>query len=228
MTSKKNILFLLFLFPFLAQAQINVMVGYDLGFKKPQEVNAAITRYNNENALSKKMAQVWNMNGLDLGLSYRLDFLTLEGHYVTRFKTVGSTQTTATETLKNYVKLNDQNYSFGAMASFGKFGFGAAWERHGFRFSKKFSSDKRFVEAFDPTLKYSTLNLFLDFHFKMNPQLGFHARPYYQLPLGGDAISQNVLDENLLLNPQSITESNTNWGYFGIKLLFSNGKQERN
>jgi hypothetical protein len=225
MTSKKNILFFLFLVPFLAQAQINIIVGYDLSFKKPQEVNAAITRYNNENVLSKKMPQVVNMNGLDLGLSYRLDFLILEGHYITRFKTVGSQQTTATETLKNYVKLNDQSFSFGAMAGLGKLGVGAAWEHHGFRFSKKFSGDKRFVEAFDPTLKYSTLNLFFDFHYKMNPQLGFHARPYYQFSLGGDDVSQNALDKNLLLNPQAATESNTNWGYFGIKLLFSNGKQ---
>ncbi len=227
MLCNKNIFsFFLFLLPFFAQAQINVIVGYDFGIKQQQEINTAIARYNTEHTLSKKMPQIWNTAGLDLGMSYRLDMIQFEGHYITRFKTVGSKEIKTTEVLKNYAKINDQGYSIGAMTTFTKVGIGAAWEQHSYRFSRKFSGEKNFVEAFDKKIRYTTLNLFLDFHFKMNKQLGFHARPYYQLPLGGDNISQTTVDNALLLTPKNNDNSTTQWGTWGVKFLFFNGQQK--
>jgi hypothetical protein len=226
MLYKKNIFsFFLFLVPFFAQAQVNVIVGYDLGIKKQQEVNSAIARYNAAHNFSKNMHEIWTMTGLNLGLSYRLSNLTFEGHYITRFKTVGAKETTTTDVLKSYAKINDQGYSVGAMATFAKVGIGAAWEQHSYRFSRKFSGDKRFIEAFDTKIRYNTLNLFLDFYVRMNKQLGFHARPYYQLPLGGDNINQAAVDNALLLAPQNSGNSNTQWGTWGMKFLFFNGFQ---
>ena len=101
MSNKKILAFLLFI-PFLATSQVNIIVGYDLGIKNQQEVNFALARYNKENTLSKAMKPIKSMNGLDLGLSYRFSFLTIEGHSITRFKTVGAKETTPTGVLKEY------------------------------------------------------------------------------------------------------------------------------
>ncbi len=225
--SSKNIIFLVFIFfSCLAKAQINVLVGYDLALKKPAEINAGILRYNTENpALSKKMPEIWNMNGLDLGLRYRVGFVALEGHYVTKFKNVGSRQQIADDVLKNYLKLNDQGISFGVTTYYNRLGFGAAWEQHNFRMARKFPDDKKYVNAFAEAKKYTTLNLFVDFSTKLNENMGFVFRPYYQFGLNGDDINQSAVDANLLLNPKVDATANTKWGFWGVKFIFSNGKQ---
>ena len=224
MSNKKILAFLLFI-PFLATSQVNIIVGYDLGIKNQQEVNFALARYNKENTLSKAMKPIKSMNGLDLGLSYRFSFLTIEGHSITRFKTVGAKETTPTGVLKEYAKISEQNFSVGGTINFDKFGIGTAWEQHSYRFARKFAGEKTFVEAFGSKLNYTTLNLFLDFQISMNKQLGFHARPYYAFPLQGDNISQQAVDNALSLTPRAVENPNTKWGYWGIKFLFFNGQQ---
>jgi hypothetical protein len=226
MSIKNIILFFLIFTSLCLKAQINVTVGYDLAIKKLEEVNSTIQRYNDETpGLSKKMPQIWNMNGLDLGLRYRIGFIALEGHYLTKFKNAGARQTVADDVLKNSIKLNDQSFSFGTVLYFNKFGLGAAWEKHSFRFSRKFSDDKKYVEAFEETPKYSTLNLYADFYTKLNDNMGFIIRPYYQFELRGNDISANQIEKNLLLNPTVNNNSATKWGFWGVKFIFSNGKQ---
>ena len=209
------------------KAQVNFMVGYDQGFRSIEQINQQISRFNTENAfISRKMQPIWSISGLDLGLKYRIRFVTFEGHYITRFKVSRSKQTINDVVLKNDVKINDQGYNLGLTVNLKKFGFGTCWEHHQFRFSRKFSDDKRFIEAFNPALRYSTLNLYLDFRFKFNDLVGFHIRPYYQLPIGAsDHVSAATVATNMKLNPNAIDNLETNWRIFGVKLLFANGRQ---
>lgn len=209
------------------KAQINFMVGYDQGFRSLEQINDQISRFNTENAsVTRKMRPIWSMGGLDLGLKYRIRAVSLEGHYITRFKVSRSQQTIIDEVFKNDVKLNDQGYNFGLTFNRKKFGFGGSWENHSFRFSRKFSDDKKFIEAFDPALRYSTLNFFLDFRFRFSELVGFHIRPYYQFPLGGgDQIITSTIATNMKLNPSAIDNPTTNWRLFGVKFLFANGRQ---
>ncbi|MFZ4542407.1 MAG: hypothetical protein ACOYOA_00010 [Saprospiraceae bacterium] len=227
--SRRFLFFSIALF-FMSQlmAQVNFMVGYDLGIRKLEEINRNITRYNAENAsISKKMPLMWNMSGLDLGVKYKLDFISLEGHYITRFKVGRSRQNVNDETLKNDVKMNDQSYNFGLTLNLKRFGIGSNYENHSFRFSRKFSDDKKYIEAFDPKLNYNAINLFLDFRFKLSDLIGFHVRPYYQFALNGaDNISNSLVASNLKLNAMAEADAATKWNMFGIKFLFSNGRQD--
>lgn len=226
--TKKQILFAILLFPLFLNAQVNVLVGYDLGIRKISEINQALSRYNSENiGLTNKMQPINTMNGLDLGLSYKLTFVSLEAHYTTRFKSERAEQKLNDELYKHTVKLNDAGFSFGTILHFGAVGIGAAWEQHKFRFARRFSTDKQNVEAFSPKLKYSTLNFHLNYYLKLNDNLGFHFRPYYQLPLGGDNVNASAVDSNLKLNPTTHESKTTNWGIVGIKFLFANGYQKK-
>lgn len=209
------------------KAQVNFMVGYDQGFRSLSQINQQINRYNAENAfITRKMRPIWSMSGLDLGLKYSVKSISLEGHYITRFKVSRSKQTINDEVLRNDVKLNDQAFNLGLTVNLKKFGIGSSWESHQFRFSRKFSDDKKFIEAFDPALRYSTLNLFLDFRFKFSDLVGFHIRPYYQFPIGAsDYISSATIASNMKLNPNAIDPLETKWRFFGVKLLFANGRQ---
>jgi len=216
----------LFVLPRMS-AQINFMVGYDQGFRKLEQINEQIRRYNTENpSISRKMSPIWSMSGLDLGLKYRIKYISLEGHYITRFKVSRSKQIINDELLRNDVKLNDQSYNLGITINTKKVGVGTSWENHSFRFSRKYAEDKRFIEAFDPALRYSTLNLFLDFHFRFSDLVGVHIRPYYQFPIGGaDHILPSAIASNMKLNPLAIDNPSTNWSFFGVKFLFANGRQ---
>lgn len=226
--TKKQILFAILLFPLFLNAQINVLVGYDLGIRKLSEINQALSRYNSENAgLTNKMQPLNTMNGLDIGANYKFLFVTLEGHYITRFKTERAQQTINSEVYKHNVKLSDAGICFGTTLNFGALGVGASWEQHKFRFARKFSDDKQNVEAFSPKLKYTSLNLYLNYYFRLTDNMGFHIRPYYQLPLGGDNINAANVDTVLKLNAKPHEEKTTNWGIWGIKFLFANGYQKK-
>jgi hypothetical protein len=44
--------------------------------------------------------------------------------------------------------------------------------------------------------------------------------------LRGDNINQTAVDNVLLLTPKTVDNPNTKWGYWGVKFLFFNGRQE--
>jgi hypothetical protein len=230
MTNKNLLLIVFLLFSFFKNlnAQVNVTVGYDLGFRQFDKLNAAIGRYNTANPnLASKMRKINNMSALIIGGTYKLSFFTLEANYTTRFKTVLAKENLNGKTQRDYLKANDQSYSLGFLVSKKAIGLGAAFAQHNFRLAEKFRDKTQFSDIFSQPLKYNSLSLYLDFKFKLNNLLGFHARPYYQIPLGSpDNISINNVEQrlNLPLTPNS--NNDTNWGVFGIKIIFSNGKQD--
>lgn len=214
------------LFPLFGFAQLNLIVGYDAAFKEQKEINYAITRYNRETVnLTNKLAQMWHSSGLDLGLRYNFEFFALEGHYLTKFRNTSGTTTVNDVKSKQKVKLNDQAFSLAIVSNIKKVGIGLAWENHRFQFSKKFQGNQDFVKAFPEALRYNTLQFFLDLKIPSNEKMGAVFRPYFNLGIQGDNISQAKIENVMNLSQQANQFNKTHWNSFGLKLLFFNGRQ---
>lgn len=226
MKNKSHFFFIFILFPFFASAQLNLIVGYDAAFKEQKEINYAISRYNNETTnLTNKMAQMWHNSGLDMGLRLNFGQFAVEGHYLTKFRNTSGYTVTNDVKNKQRLKLNDQGFNVAAVSNFKKVGVGLAWESHSFQFSRKFQDDKDYVKAFPNKLRYTALQVFLDFKVPSNEKMGIVIRPYFNFNLQGDDIQESNLNKLLNLSPKHDDFDKTRWQSFGIKLLFLNGRQ---
>jgi hypothetical protein len=218
-------LFIIFL-PFWATAQMNLIVGYDATFKEQREINYAIARYNKETPnLTNKLSSMWHYSGLDLGLRYNFGNFAIESHFLTKFRNTRGTVTENNVKSAERLKLNDQAISFGLASNWKKVGFGAAWEYHRFQFSRKFKGDSDFIKAFPELVYYHNLQVFLDLKVSSNEKISVIFRPYINIGLQGDNISQRAIENVMNLSPQSNSFNRTRWNALGFKFIFLNGRQ---
>lgn len=202
------------------------MVGYDMKIGAPDVINSAIDRFNSENPkFTKKMRKPWNSSGFVIGTRYKLGNLSLEGHYIPSFKNLLAETEVADEVFKKHMKINQRAIGGSAIISIKQIGAGLAWYQHSYRISHKFDSDKKYINGLTEPLRFQTLNLFLDFSNELNESMKVHFRPYYQLPLRGDRLTQGQADANLLMSPRTDAGAKNTWGAFGFQIIVANGTQ---
>jgi hypothetical protein len=216
----------------LAKAQFNFKIGYDPTYINLDKVNF-VSKNLNEKApvLDKKLQNVKFMNGIEVGLRYRINNIALEGGWCTRFVTRNQVFYTdaSKETKKTqFFNANTQTYNLGATLSFGKYGFGATVDRNFLNFTEKDAEQSKRLKVFDKSLRYNSTTFFLQREGQLSDVLSFVVRPYVQLPTRAMV---NIKSFQTAFAPQSTVENpdgyEQNMTMLGIKFIFFNGEQNK-
>jgi hypothetical protein len=228
---KKQIL-ITFLFLAIRQlsfGQLQFKIAYDASYFNPDKINTILSTYNAQNDLAiSKFKPVRTTSGLEVGVRYKMDIIAIEGSLVVASSPKRQeVWTDASRKDKKFQSLNvsNQNFSTGLSFHFGKIGFGAAYGFNYFNVSRKFNQDSKRNKILAKSLQYNSINFFLNYEGKMNNNMSFALRPYFQLPLG--TVDLTDIQKGILPNAGNLfTDGNEqNMTRMGLKLLFFNGRQ---
>jgi hypothetical protein len=216
----------------LAQAQLNFKIGYNASYFKADKFNTIFADYNNKNKLAyTNFRPIYFMNGVEMGLRYRSEFVALEAQWITNFADRSQSQwTDANQTAKQNQRIGISNQSFGGGLSFqfGKIGVGASLDRSYVNFNKKFIGQPKKTNIYDRALQYSSLSLFINFEGEMSKFLHFVARPYIQIPLNAEVGTLSLYKKILPTGDLTFADGDAqNMTLMGVKFIFFNGRQEQ-
>ncbi len=225
---KKTRTILLFLFVFLSSnivfSQVNIKVGYTLGYFNPKIINNTITQWNDERPwLEENMKEMHFSNGLQLGLRQRLGPVGVEFTWHSRFSNFNATGTdpATDQRFDRDVFFRYNSYSLGFENYIGNFGYGASIDGSTARFrTERTGRGDRYG------LGKSVFGLSSHFHLSLNIEsndiLTLSLKPYVQVPWSKLNVFplQEELRPNDTVNPDDFKEDYLN---FGIMLVFYNG-----
>ncbi len=215
----------------LVQAQLNFKIGYNASYFKADKFNTIFADYNGKNKLAySNFRPIYFMNGVEMGLRYRSEFIALEAQWITNFADRSQSQwTDANQTVKQNQRVGISNQSFGGGLSFqfGKIGVGASVDRSYVNFSKKFIGQPKKTNIYDRALQYNSLSLFINFEGKMSKILHFVARPYVQIPLNADVRTLPLYKKISPTGDLIFADGDAqNMTLMGMKFIFFNGRQQ--
>ena len=209
--------------PQKAISQVNIKVGYMLGFTNPTEHNSILEQYNNDNAswLDKEFKNLKSLHGLALGLRYKLDAVAFELTFHNKYSKVTSDGispiTNASFSRKLYYRVS--SISLGYEAYFGPFGIGATIDANNFRVNTKHSDIDKRTNLISNYGLSSHFNF--SFNFEASDNMSFSLKPYVHIPWHTN---------NLFPIDESINGVTTDSGVlqdkvinFGVMLVFYNG-----
>jgi len=205
----------------LISAQINIKIGYIPALGSFSEINDLLNNYNEENAesLENPFSEMRFMHGIEVGVRYKLGNLALEMDWSNLNR-----EKDALLYFKNSDSFSDKKYNF----SFNSFSFNIDnyIDRFGFGlgiYSQKLSINREIGS--NELRLVSERNYALDFHLNFVLQssntVSFVIKPYYRLALGSYHLQ--AFHDDLLAGSTTIPESQMN--FFGLRLLFYNGRQ---
>ncbi len=209
-------------------AQFNFGVGYSIGFLNPETDRNITNTFNTDRPwLEDSLEPIKNIQGLHLGLRYRLEFVALDFTWRNRFRTKraeGIDPSTDANFRRNVTHIH-QSYSLGIETFIGDFNFG--------NFSYGGSIDfERFLIRTEVTgidgdfsiLKKTGLgsHFFVAFNLDAGPTLDFSIRPYIQIPWQ----QYNIAAYDAELNGNTSTAAiDENYMNIGIMFIFFNGSK---
>jgi len=206
-------------------AQVNIKVGYHAGYMNPKVNSLILNQYSyKRNWLDVPLEPFNSIQGVQLGLRYKLEFVGFELTWYNRYKTLRSEgDTPANVPFDRNLYYRTVTYSFAMENYIGKFGFGGSFDVDNLRIrTLKSGRGDRFSLSQD--FAYSS-HFCIFYNFEANDFLTVSIKPYCQyhwttfnmLPL----LEELEPDFNNSFDEKIFGDNFTN---FGIMLIFYNGR----
>lgn len=206
-----------------AQGQINLRVGYSLGFLEPETTNNLLENYNALSPwLDRPFEHIRLINGLTFGARYRLGPVGLEGFWSNKFlqRTSSGTNPGSNQFTSQQLNLSINSYSAGIQLYFTEslsIGGSADASRYQIRRTSNTNSARTTLVQ-EP---FFSSHLYLSAELRANPQMIISFRPYAMIPWSQPDITP--LEQGL--QGSSTGPQPENLFHFGIMLVFYNGPQ---
>ena len=206
--------------------QLNLKVGYNLGYAKLNQTKSIFDRFNLINPQAEKELSPVNFyNGIELGLRYRFENFGID---------IGISSMSGNSEALNVIqndgslgkddwKISLVNYSIGLENYFGTFGYGATIGTQKLKYKTNFISSGGRKTVFDQSVLNSKFYLIIEVP---SNKVAFSIRPYISTTWK----PYNIQDIELLFEPGSSrpeSEFDQDLIVYGLSFLFYNGPQRR-
>jgi hypothetical protein len=201
-------------------SQFNIKVGYIPAFGNFNTFNDLILAYNSENSetLENPLSELHFMHGIDVGLRYRWTNISFELDWTTMNR-----NRNALMYFRNSDSFQSEEYNislssfvFNIDNNFKRFGYGIGIASQKLGILRKIgNNDLNLVEE-----RQYALDFHLNFVLQQSDFVKFVLKPYYRLPLKDYDIG--AFRDDLIDDPS--LNSKARMDYFGIQLIFYNGK----
>ncbi len=201
-------------------AQLNTRIGYSYSFSQLSETNNILDRFDDQRPwLEEKFNHLRGMNGLILGLQYRLGSTALDISYFNRFKSVKAEGTDPQTNTSFFHRLNmsQQGLSLGLEQFIGSFSIAATIDRNLYRVKLKEESEGDNLRILNE-MGWSS-HFFIGIKTKKNSGIAVSLRPFLQIQWTDFNLGK--IEEALELSPVEDKEERPM--SIGIQLIFSNG-----
>lgn len=203
-------------------AQLNFGVGYSLGYLHPSEDRTITKTYNNDRPwLDDGLEPINVIQGFNLNLRYRFDFVAFEIGWRNKFrnKNANGTNPADNSSFSRELSYKYLSYYLGIENFISDFSYGASIEVENLGIRTE-------VSGLDGTLDLINeygfgTNLFVAYNLDAGNSLTFSIRPYVHIPLQ----TYNIAPLAAELNGDTVSELSENYLNFGIMLVFYNGKK---
>lgn len=218
--SRLTLIILLFFSALDLAGQINVITGYDGGYTEANSYNDILNRYNlSQDSIQESYGDFNFLNGITLGLSYRIEDISIEALWIERNSqvTVNGINPETGRSFTNDIENRMRTISVGLNAHLRNFIIGGTINADLLRINYDTNTMERINVSRQS--EYSS-RLYAGFFVRANQALSISLRPYVQIPWG--SFNLNDLDETI-----NGTRTNTqeDFMHFGISLFLYNGAQ---
>ena len=199
-------------------AQLNFLVGYDLGYYPNFSANDIFAEHNDKNDWYKtQMEDVGIQHGLQLGLRYALSYMSLTATY----KNIGfGTEAEgippgASDSYKREVNFRNNTFGLGLESNFRVFNYGVSLDYQRLRIN---GATTDLSNGFDiQEANVWNGRVYLQIEFTGDRYIGFAIQPYYSFPL--QSFSLDPLSNELEVS------TGVEWknSLFGCSFLMTNG-----
>lgn len=203
--------------------QLNLRVGYSLGFFEPVVTNDILADYNQNTAwLDESFKSIRLVNGLTFGARYRFGAIGFEGFWSNKFlqRTASGVNPADNRFTSQQLNLSINSYSGGAQIYFSEhlsIGGSVDATHYQARRSTNINSAKTTI------LREFTLSshLYFSAELRSSPNVAISFRPYVFLPWG----ELDMIPFGEALGSSGTGQMRENLFHYGIMLVFCNGPQ---
>lgn len=213
---------LFFCFFITVHAQLNIKVGYGLAYASPKVNNQITEQFNlSKPWLDQKLSDFHFIQGVHLGLRYRLPVVSLELTWRNRFKRISAEGIDPTDDsdFEQTLIYQYQSYSFGIENHFGKIGYGGSIDVNNLVIRTNKTGREDTYNVVDDWGLGS--HLFLSYTVKSGAWLYVSVRPYVQ-------VNWTKFDLAPLATELAVNTSGSSYlgDYmnFGVMFIFFNGE----
>lgn len=216
------LLILLFVAPSLP-AQLNLGIGYSLGYINPKADRAIFEQFNEDRPwLEDELEPINALQGFHVGLRYKFDFIALEFTWRNRFRTKrgnGIDPATSLE-FRRDVTHRYTGYSIGVENFIKDFSYGASIEVENFAMRTEVTG----VEEDFTIISHYGLGsqFFVSYRVDAGNALSFSIRPYIHIPWQSYDIAKVAEEIN---GTNTSGKLDTNYMNIGVMFIFYNGRQ---
>jgi hypothetical protein len=210
--------------PQFSWAQLNTLAGYTNAQANFPVMDNIISGFNLTNTRrTEDMPNLRNMNGMELGLRYRVPYYGVEANWTNKFARLRDRVLKSDSTsFQHTVFYKVQSFSIGNEFYYKWFGVGGTIDYNQIRMRRERSDDSKRLDVLRKD--YFSSQIFLNFEFTFNDILAFSIRPYVQMPW----LAVDFFDAEKGMNPDRSATANPDDFrqrplYYGIRLIFVNG-----
>lgn len=204
-------------------AQVNIKVGYNLGYTNTQELDELVTNFNttNDYRISKALGTVNYTSGIDVGFRYSFSSSSVElafDNLSTEKEALGEEPSDAS-LFKEVYFFNQKGLNFSLETRSNKLGWGIGLMRRTYSFKTNIatSNEKRDVLSQSTWALKAHTSIILG----GTSNISFAIKPFYIFPLSRIDLTPLAFEWNIV--PQNTP--NERFGTFGLSFVFYNGPQ---
>ncbi len=221
------LIFIMAILPNIAAAQINVKVGYSVGYTNPTVYNNIIKQFNTNNPwLDKSMGELSVLHGLHLGFRYKISNFGFELSWANKYgqrSSSGILPNTTNTAFERELNLRMNELSFVYENYIGPIILGASLDGILYNFKTKVSgTDGRYPIGAKQYGLASTFSLGISL--EANDRMSVCIKPYVQIPW----TMINLRSIDLELNENNGLAPETDYAQrflnFGVLFIFYNGQ----
>ncbi len=208
---------------FALNAQINLGVGYSLGYTNPVEDQMIFEKFNEDRPWLEDGLEPMNaLQGFHMGLRYKFDFVALELTWRNRFriKRANGIDPSTNADFQRRMVHRYYSYSIGIENFINNFSYGASIDLEDFAIRTEVTGiDKDFT-----IVRHYGLgsHFFVSYNLNAGEALSFAIRPYVHIPWQTYNIAKVAEEVN---GDVSNSELNANYMNIGIMFIFYNGRK---
>lgn len=213
---------------YAATAQLNSRIGYTLGLYDTPAYDALVERYNTDFPFLDGLDGRNVVNGLTVGLRYRLGPTSVEGSWRNQFTSSRSLgDLPAGGEFERRVKTRFNTYSAGLAAHLGSFALGGSIDYSTFNVRTRLTGNDNPLDLLDGERSWGH-TLFVSWEPGLSGEvLSLAIRPYWQAvwseldfaPLGAELEPDRFAD----MPPSTYRDD---FGHFGVLFIFYNGRHD--
>ena len=211
-------------FAIVSNGQINLKVGYSLGYSNLEQTKPIFDRFNAINPQAEtQLSPVKVFNGIDLGFRYKFERFGIDiglSSMSGNAESLNVFQSNGTLG-KDEWKISLVNYYIGLENYFGPFGYGATIGTQKLKYKTDFTSSSGKKTIYNESVLNSKFYLILEVP---SNKIAFSIRPYISTTWK----PYNIYDVELAFDPQSTlpqVDFDQDIVVYGVSFLFYNGPQ---